>query len=114
LEDVRRVHGYQKVVPFRRQVAEILEEEPMEDASEFSDVEKGEEIEALALVCWNCRKEGHRYHDCEAKRKVFCYGCGHPNTYKPSCLKCQKNGKASTRPGHQSTVVGLVWSSGHK
>lgn len=75
-------------------VGEINSEVEIEDAEEFSG-EEGPDIEAVALICWNCRKEGHRYHDCAAKRKVFCFGCGAPNTYKPSCEKCLKNGRAN-------------------
>ncbi|KAH8350808.1 hypothetical protein KR084_007984, partial [Drosophila pseudotakahashii] len=63
LEDVRKSQGYQKVVPFRKQVSELVEE--MKDAEEFSEGEVNSE------VCWNCRKEGHRYKQCRMKRKVF-------------------------------------------
>ncbi|XP_033233219.1 uncharacterized protein [Drosophila pseudoobscura] len=105
LEDVRRNYGYQKSVPFRRQVAELVEEHMSDDATEFSEGEGEAEIGALALVCWNCHKEGHRYQDCESKRKIFCYGCGIPNIYKPACEKCQKkNGRASTQPRQLQSV----------
>ncbi|XP_052857197.1 uncharacterized protein LOC128265316 [Drosophila gunungcola] len=90
LEDVKRNYSYQKTIPFRKNVAELVEEAQSDDATEFSDVEVDGEIGAMALICWNCRQEGHRYHDCEGKRKIFCFGCGRPNTYKPSCVKCQK------------------------
>jgi len=26
--------------------------------------------------CWNCQKAGHRFRDCRAPKKVFCYLCG--------------------------------------
>jgi len=26
------------------------------------------DIEAFSLLCWNCRKEGHRYQDCVFER----------------------------------------------
>ncbi|KAH8345372.1 hypothetical protein KR059_010880 [Drosophila kikkawai] len=99
-EERKRSLGYQQNGPARKQVAEIIEDHLVEDAEEFSEGElEGDEIEALALVCWNCRKEGHRYQDCGGKRKIFCYGCGAPNTYKPSCGKCQqKNSMANTQP----------------
>ncbi|XP_032309157.1 uncharacterized protein LOC116655405 [Drosophila ananassae] len=77
-----------------RSVAEVGSDLEWEEAQEFSGDEAGE-VEAVALICWNCRKEGHRYHDCAGKRKVFCFGCGAPNVYKPSCPKCLKNGRAN-------------------
>ncbi|KAH8357072.1 hypothetical protein KR200_003632, partial [Drosophila serrata] len=63
LEDVKRTYGYQKPVPFRKQVSELVQEYLSDDAAEFSDAEQVAEVDALALVCWNCRKEGHRYHE---------------------------------------------------
>ena len=93
LDSVRNEHAYQRAVPFRKHVAEILEE--AEDAAEFSGVEEEAEIGAMALVCWNCRKEGHRYQDCGEKRKIFCYGCGARISYKPSCVKCQKTARGA-------------------
>lgn len=42
-----------------------------DDATEFSAAEIIDEVDALALMYWKCRKEGHRYHDCKAKRKIF-------------------------------------------
>ncbi|KAH8288874.1 hypothetical protein KR054_011127, partial [Drosophila jambulina] len=103
-EDVKRTYGYQKPAPYRKQVSELLQDYFSDDASEFSDADQVAEVDALALVCWNCRKEGHRYHDCEEKRKIFCYGCGAPNSYKPSCRKCQKNAKLNTRLRQQPCV----------
>jgi len=40
------------------------------------------------LICWNCRKDSHRYQDCLEPRTIFCYGCGAQNTYKPNCQTC--------------------------
>ncbi|XP_043063199.1 uncharacterized protein LOC26534985 [Drosophila yakuba] len=104
LDDVRRSHSYQKNIPFRKNVSELIEEIHLDDAVEFSEDGDEGEIGAMALICWNCRKEGHRYQDCEGKRKIFCFGCGRPNTYKPSCVKCQKNSKMNTQPRQQSCV----------
>jgi len=55
LEDVRRSYGYQNPAPFRRRVSELVQESLGEDATEFSDGELIVEVDALALVCWNCR-----------------------------------------------------------
>ncbi|XP_052837401.1 uncharacterized protein LOC128253212 [Drosophila gunungcola] len=97
LDEVRKNQGYQKTVPFRKQVAELVEEMQLDEPVEFSDVDDEEEIGALALICWNCHKEGHRYQDCEDKRRIFCYGCGAKNIFKPSCVRCQKNVKKGTQ-----------------
>lgn len=41
------------------------------------------------MVCWNCDDIGHSFGDCTSPdRRVFCYGCGTKNAYKPSCTKC--------------------------
>lgn len=90
LADVKRCSGYTKVVPFRREVAEFGDE--MVDLQE-SEPEGEAGVEAFSLKCWNCQSEGHRYQDCLSERRVFCYGCGAANTYKPSCSKCSKNFK---------------------
>lgn len=53
-------------------------------------------------ICWNCADIGHTFVDCTStERKVFCYGCGEKNVYKPTCPKCsQGNPKSSgTNPG---------------
>ncbi|KAH8340311.1 hypothetical protein KR074_000319, partial [Drosophila pseudoananassae] len=49
-------------------VAELGSDLEWEETQEFTD-EEADEVEAVALICWNCRKEGHRYHDCAGKRK---------------------------------------------
>lgn len=47
------------------------------------------ENRAEYMICWNCDDIGHSFVDCSSpERKVFCYGCGTKNTYKPSCGKC--------------------------
>lgn len=38
--------------------------------------------------CWNCEKFGHNYMDCLEPRKIFCYGCGLKETYRPQCSNC--------------------------
>ncbi|KAH8245713.1 hypothetical protein KR026_012240 [Drosophila bipectinata] len=101
----REDRGHHRSYPAGKAVAELNEGMEMEDASEFSD-DEDPDIEAVALICWNCRKEGHRYHDCAGRRKVFCFGCGAPNTYKPSCANCLKNGRvnAQDRPTQRVQV----------
>lgn len=41
-----------------------------------------------AITCWNCKNEGHLYYNCEAPRKIFCFGCGLENVRKGACPKC--------------------------
>lgn len=89
MEDVKRTPNYGQNIPFKINVSELLAkaEEQSESKNEYDEYGEGD-IEAIALVCWNCRKAGHRYQDCQSERKVFCYGCGMANTYKPSCSRC--------------------------
>lgn len=94
IEDVKNIPGFAKSNPVRRTVAELLAE--TDEQSESEEALTDIEIEAVALVCWNCRKTGHRYQDCLSDRKIFCYGCGAANTYKPNCNRCSKNGQVST------------------
>lgn len=40
-------------------------------------------------ICWNCDDIGHTFADCSSQdRKIFCYGCGTKNIYKPTCPRC--------------------------
>lgn len=49
------------------------------------------------MVCWNCDDIGHSFGDCTSPdRKVFCYGCGTKNAYKPSCIQCNPG---NAKPG---------------
>lgn len=50
-----------------------------------------------SMICWNCRKAGHSFHDCPSEtRKLFCYRCGQPGVVTPKCPKCTPgNGSAS-------------------
>lgn len=91
MQDIRRKHGVplSRNVTSQKKVSELgLEGDTVHNLPTIID----EEIAAINLVCWNCRKHGHRYQDCVSERTIFCYGCGAPDTYKPNCKKCdQKN-----------------------
>ena len=79
----------------RRNINEIsndIEDNPNEITPTLVDVNEV----SRTFVCWNCRKDGHRYFDCMEERTVFCYGCGTVGVFKPSCVKCNSgNLKAS-------------------
>lgn len=47
------------------------------------------------LTCWNCEKPGHTYVDCMEVRRVFCYGCGVKDTYKPTCPRCNRKNQGN-------------------
>lgn len=59
-------------------------------------------------ICWNCRKSGHTFQDCNVPRSgEFCYGCGQINTLKPNCNFCNPNSEnrqqGADRRGFSST-----------
>lgn len=78
--------------PVKRQIAEI---------SDFSTESCEENIESVNAIqsfpqesrCWNCDENDHFWENCLSERKVFCYGCGAKDTYKPNCPTC-----ANARP----------------
>lgn len=48
-------------------------------------------------ICWNCADIGHTFADCTSTdRKVFCYGCGEKNVYKPTCPNCSPGNPKSS------------------
>lgn len=49
------------------------------------------------LRCWNCDKPNHTFFDCMETRRLFCYGCGMKDVYKPTCPNCSKK---TDRPGN--------------
>jgi len=81
--------------PVRRVVNAVEQQVSCEEV--FSEDDESMEVAALNLVCWNCRENGHRYQNCTIEHRVFCYGCGQPNTYKNSCTKCTGSKNLGTR-----------------
>lgn len=49
------------------------------------------------MGCWNCGSTDHKFRNCRAERKRFCYRCGQPNVFSDNCPKCSKNGKKGQR-----------------
>ena len=78
---------------FRKPVVNAIahEDESGSDAEEISASDVCAVRSLDNVKCWNCEEQGHRYHDCLQPRRVFCYGCGAAETYKPNCAKCKSD-----------------------
>ncbi|EDX03612.1 GD23229 [Drosophila simulans] len=94
----------------KRFVNAILQEDDSEDQSEEEqDVE--DEICVVRtpekIKCWNCDESGHGYQNCLKTRRIFCYGCGTPEVYKPNCAKCKsasENSQQGIRYANKTSV----------
>lgn len=51
------------------------------------------------IRCWNCDTPGHVWENCLAERRVFCYGCGALNVYKPQCKTCIQHSSENRQKG---------------
>lgn len=98
-----RAEQVRKSKPFtpQRQI-HALEESCAEPEEE--DVQHDLELAALRnahekLTCWNCDELGHIWENCLASRRIFCYGCGKPNVYKPQCKNCLQKLSENRRQG---------------
>lgn len=71
-------------------IAEMTEQDDNFQNLEMTDNET--EICAVQtnIKCWNCDKLGHTYFDCMEVRRVFCYGCGVKDVYKPTFPNCSR------------------------
>lgn len=107
MTDMRTNTGYRNSYS-KRQIAEldcdsqIQDDEPEEDLVDICAINK-------TIICWNCEETGHTYKDCIKAKKVFCYGCGLKDTYKPNCIKCKISGNSKKdalqqRKGHPNTL----------
>lgn len=90
----------------KRLINSIIHEKDSESQSE-EEPEVVDEICAMRakdkLKCWNCDELGHRYHDCLKPRRVFCYGCGLLDSYKPSCVNCKSLSENGAPDVHRVT-----------
>ena len=86
-------HHNNNNVMARRYIAEV------DDVNNSDNLETNhsidEEVNAIDLQnrilrCWNCKGTDHFWYDCLEERKIFCYGCGTENIYKPQCPKCSE------------------------
>lgn len=53
------------------------------------------------MKCWNCEELGHHWQECLSDRRIFCYGCGAKDIYKPNCIDCRNrrnNPAKNSRP----------------
>lgn len=66
-------------------------------------------------VCWNCDDLGHTFLDCTVVRRIFCYGCGTKNVFRPQCPKCsiaklqgngRRNGRQTGAPNAEQSPSG--------
>lgn len=77
-----------------------------ENRGELAEVSHNRRSNCDHVICWNCDDIGHSFTDCQSPlRKIFCYGCGCKNVYKPNCQKCNPknlvgNGAEPRRPRH--------------
>lgn len=77
---MKDLHTLDRGKPVKGKITELLVQESLDN-----------DICAIQTIpnCWNCDKTGHTYTDCMEVRRVFCYGCGLKDTYKPTCPKCK-------------------------
>jgi hypothetical protein len=54
-------------------------------------------IEPAKIICWNCKKEGHRFQNCRAQPRTFCWGCGLDDVICPECPRCQSRNQANSK-----------------
>lgn len=71
-------------------IAELIDQD--KDMNDSGETETDDEICAIRndVKCWNCDQTGHTFMDCMEIRRVFCYGCGVKDTYKPTCPNCSR------------------------
>jgi hypothetical protein len=55
------------------------------------------------MKCYNCQNYGHHHNSCsEPRTRLFCFGCGAPDTAKPSCPNCSGNHQRGAEGGAAS------------
>lgn len=45
----------------------------------------GVESNAISVLCWNCRRTGHMWRDCDKRKTIFCHICGQADTTAFRC-----------------------------
>lgn len=75
--------------PLRRNIAEVVgENKDVEIEDPMDQIDEINQNSHARFTCFNCEEPGHHWEDCLQERKIFCYGCGMKNVYKPQCTKC--------------------------
>lgn len=87
----RKVASVENNIVFEENTREV-DDKKLVNCSDF-EVNAIEGKLERKVQCWNCEEEGHFWDMCLKDRKVFCYGCGLRNVYKPQCVKCSNNSK---------------------
>ncbi|KAM8702600.1 hypothetical protein ACLKA7_001936 [Drosophila subpalustris] len=87
-------------VTTRRHVYALEDAVPADEDDEQVQAELAAIRSAHAkLTCWNCDEQGHIWENCLADRRIFCYGCGQLNVYKPQCKTCLQRLSENRRTG---------------
>lgn len=86
LEDVKSSHGYNRVTPFKQKVSELIQPDPRNRSTSEDELKVG----AFALVCWNCREEGHWYQDSLAESWYFVTAVAQLTLISPVASSVQK------------------------
>lgn len=84
----------------RRQIAEVLGDTDLVSGDHSLLVDTN--IDAVkgppkSFQCWNCGESDHHWEDCLQERKVFCYGCGAKDIYKPNCPNCMSKKQGTSK-----------------
>lgn len=110
-KEVRRHEKFMKEVKAKDARPARMRCHVTENVDEIGKVLESDEVQEVCAInvrkCWNCDKVGHSYTECMETRRIFCYGCGLLDTYKPTCPRCLKK-----MSGNEKTDV-LRRYSGH-
>ena len=89
---MKDVQAYESRKNNKSRVSELVNLNDNKPVDDLDEDEADSEICSLQnnRKCWNCDKIGHSYIDCMETKKVFCYGCGLKDMYKPTCPNCTK------------------------
>lgn len=91
------------VNPIKRQVSEISDYPVESEEETFNSINSIQNL-SHEYRCWNCDEKGHLWENCLNERKIFCYGCGAKDTYKPNCTTCSEAKLKFQRNFRQGTL----------
>lgn len=103
--------AYQGQYVARHRVAEIEQFES--DEPDYLHLAHVSSAAQNIRLCYNCGEQGHRFNQCNAERKLFCYKCGMQDCVVRTCVRCQSkpqgNEHASSyhRGGQNSQNIGI-------